>query len=67
MGDLGGILQFIVVVFAMVVAPVSKYSFILEYASNLFYGRVKSKYVFSSLTDRKSQMFLDGDLLNQRE
>ena len=45
-GDLGGVLELILVLFGIVVSPIANYSFIMKAADKLFYGRTSKEQVF---------------------
>ena len=67
LGDLGGVLELIVLFFGVLVAPVSYYSFIMKAAEKLFYGRTKDANIFDYRKDMKIEKFIEGDVLTFRE
>ena len=51
MTDLGGVTMTIFAICGYLIAPVAKFSFILDASSFLFFGRIKNNNVFSSKPD----------------
>ena len=46
MSDIGGVLEIIMIVFGLMVLPISEHSFIVMAASKLFFGRTHRSDVF---------------------
>jgi len=54
LGDLGGVLELIIVTVGFFVSKLSKFSFTMLAANKLFYGRTLDDQMFDSQLDKKS-------------
>ena len=66
-GDLGGVLELILVLFGIFMAPIGNYSYIMKAAQKLFYGRSSGKPVFDSELDKKTERIINSEVLTRRE
>ena len=54
MGDLGGVLELIIVSFGLLFAPISRYSFLITAAGKLFYSRTSDNNLFNDIMEERT-------------
>ena len=54
LGDLGGVLEVIMIIFGMFLYPISEHSFVIKAANKLFFARTNRNDVFLSREDKKA-------------
>lgn len=67
MGDLGGVLELIIVTVGFLVAPFAKHSFTLAASKKLFFGRTNDEDIFTSKPDKRIAEFCKSDQLSEQE
>ena len=67
LGDLGGVLEVIMIIFGIFLYPVSEHSFIIKAANKLFFARTNRDDVFVPKEDKKAQTFIRSNILSRQE
>ena len=67
MGDLGGILEIVLLCFAVVFVPIAEHNYLLTAAKNLFFARCVSDDIFIPKKNNRVSKFVAGGVLNHSE
>ena len=56
LGDLGGVIEIILLVFGMFLLPIAKHSFILKATKKLYLARTKEESIFEKVEEKKTKV-----------
>ena len=67
LGDLGGIMEIILLCFTMVFLPIAEHNYLLTAANNLFFARCVQDDIFVHKKNQRVSKFVAGGVLNHSE
>ena len=58
-GDTGGVFELIIMIFGVVIFPISYHSFILRASRLMFFARTKDEKLFQTIKDPEEKLYLE--------